>query len=621
MASQPKTSAKPKRLSQYGCTFPVETVMQGEMVKTDQLIIEMGMIQMGGQWTDLKTGKLVGNGLSFHYEEMRKLMWPHLDDHRWHRLCRDEILRNKITVIMGPGSSGKTHEASWVYLVEYLCFPDDTLVMVSSTEMRSLRLRVWGEITDLWQQARDRYPYLAGHLLESRTSIATDSLDDKEVDENRRVRDMRKGIVGIPTVQGHKNTGLGKWIGVKQKRVRLIADEAALMNSSFLSAFANLNKNVDFRAIVLGNPDDTTDPLGMAAEPIDGWGTVMDCQKTTVWDTRFLRGRCVNLIGTDSPNFDAQTLNKFPYLINEQKIQETLSFFPKDSPEYYSQCVGSMKISLMARRVITRQMCKDGLALDAPLWMNTDRLRIASLDAAYGGDRCMFGWGEFGLDNNNHQILCVYAPEVVPIVVGGEEPELQIARWIKHKCEDNRIDPENFFHDSTGRGALGTALARVWSSSCNPVEFGGRPTNRPVSLDMFITDEDTGHQRLKLSYEHYYNFVTELWFATSYAIQAKQIRNLSEEVMAEGCKRKWDYVSRGGSKVRQVEPKEDMKERTRQSPDMYDQFSILVEGARRRGFNIAKMGKEVDNKDDADWLTEESEEQERIIKNALLQHA
>lgn len=585
----------------------------------DALKIERYMIQMGGRWTDPKTGRVFGNGLSFHYEQMRKILWPNLDDHRWHRLCRDEILKNKVTVLMGPGSSGKTHEASWIYLCEYFCYPDETLVLVSSTDMRGLRLRVWGEITSLWQEAKDKFPYLPGELLDSRVAITTDKLDDKEVSEERRVRDMRKGIVGIPTVQGNKNVGLGKWIGVKQKRVRLIADEAALMGPTFLSAFSNLNKNIDFKAIVLGNPDDTTDPLGMAAEPLDGWGTQLDTNKTSVWATRFMGGTCVNLIGTDSPNFDDPP-DRFPYLINQKKIQETLSFFPKDSAEYYSQCIGSMKISLMARRVITRQMCRQFGALDLPKWMGTERTRVAGLDAAYGGDRCMFGMGDFGLDNEGNQILCLYPPEVVPIVVGKEDAEEQIARWVRHKCEDNAIDAENFFHDSTGRGSLGTALARHWSAACNPVEFGGKPTTRPVSLDFFITDEETGQRRLKLSCEHYYNFVTELWYAVRYAIESKQIRSLPEEVMDEGCKRHWDWVSRGGTKVIQIEPKEDMKLRTRQSPDAFDCLTIIVEGARRRGFHISKLAREVDEESGSNWLAEEADEQDRIIQSRMLQH-
>jgi hypothetical protein len=429
------TNAPAKTFAKYGLSWKEDF---------DALKIEMRMIREGGQWAD-KAGRLYGNGLSFHYEEMRKILWPHLDDHRWHSLCRDELLKHKITVFMGPGSSGKTHSASWVFLCEYFCFPQETLVLVSSTDVRGLRLRVWGEISDLWQQAKDKFDYLPGNLIDSRIAITTDALEDKEVDESKRVRDMRKGIVGIPTIQGNKTVGLGKWVGVKQKRIRLLADEAQLMGPSFLSAFANLNKNEDFRAALSGNPLDISDPLGMAAEPIDGWGSYMDVTKTTVWKTRFMGGVCVNLIGTDSPNFDLPGPARFKYLISREKIQETLSFFSKDSPEYYSQCVGSMKIAMMARRVITRQMCRDNNALEPAKWLNADRTRVSSLDAAYGGDRCMFGWGEFGTDIEGRQILYVYPPENVPIIVGKEEPEDQIARFVKHRCEDNRTEADNFF--------------------------------------------------------------------------------------------------------------------------------------------------------------------------------
>jgi hypothetical protein len=610
--STPITKAILNPTVQYGIRF------EGQY---DPLEIEMHMIRKGGKWKDLKSKKTLGNGLEFHYEQMRKLLWPHLDDHRWHQTCRNEIIKNKVTVLMGPGSAGKTHEASWMYLCEYLCFPNDTLVLVSSTDMRGLRLRVWGEISDLWQQAKDRFPYLPGNLIDSRVAITTDSLEDKAVDENRRVRDMRKGIVGIPTVQGSKQVGLGKWVGVKQKRIRLIADEAPMMGPSFLSAFSNLNKNEDFRAIILGNPVDISDPLGMAAEPVDGWGTQMEPDKTSVWQTKFMNGTCVNLIGTDSPNFDLPGPARYKYLISREKIADTLSFFPKDSSEYYSQCIGSMKISMMARRVITRTLCRQNDALGIVRWLGTDRIRVASLDAAYGGDRCMIGWGEFGLDVDGRQLLCVYEPVVVPIVVGNKEPEEQISLFTKNFCQNHAVEPENFFHDSTGRGSLGTALARVWSAACNPVEFGGKPTIRPVSLDHYITDEETGERRLKLAVEHYYNFVTELWFAARYTIEAGQLRGLREDVMDEGCKRQWDWVARGGSKVIQVEPKEEMKLRTRQSPDMFDQFVILVEGARRRGFQISKMAKTVAEESKDDWIDKTAREQEDVMTGALLQHA
>jgi len=108
------------------------------------LDVEMACIRKGGRW---KIGdKQCGNGLSFHYEAMRKILWPYLDDHRWNALCRDTILTSRVTVLLGCASSSKTHCAAWISLCEYFCFPDETCILVSSTDMQGLRLRVWGEI-------------------------------------------------------------------------------------------------------------------------------------------------------------------------------------------------------------------------------------------------------------------------------------------------------------------------------------------------------------------------------------------------------------------------------------------------------------------------------------------
>jgi hypothetical protein len=588
---------------------------------TNDLQIEMFMIQKGGKWKD---GPLTfGNGNSFHYEQVRKILWPHLDAHRWHELCRNEVLRegSTVTVLMGPGSSGKTHEASWIYLVEYFCFPQETCVLVSSTDIRGLRLRVWGEIAMLWEMATKRYDFLPGNLLDSKLAITTDSLDDGDFDD-RAVRDMRKGIIGIPTVQNGKFIGLGKWVGIKQKRVRLIADEASMMGSTFLSAFANLNKNESFSAIVLGNPNDPLDPLGKAAEPKEGWTEeYLEPDKTKVWDTRFMNGRCVNLIGLDSPNMDfpADQPTRYKYLISRKKIDETLSFFQKDSVEYFSQCVGSMKIGTMARRVITREMCRKFLANTEPIWAMGSTTKLAALDAAYGGDRCVLTLGEFGEDKDHKTILAVSAPVIVPISVkSGMEPEEQISHFCKQYCESHDVPPENFFHDSTGRGALGTSLARAWSAMTNPVEFGGAPTERPVSLDLYIYDQVTKQQRLKTGKEHYFRFLDELWFAVRYLIESGQFRGMTESVMEEGCMREWrDYNGK-----KRLETKEEMKERVGRSPDLFDSLSVLVEGARRRGLMISKLANNsVLIKKKPDALVKRAEAFNKLHKAKQLQNA
>jgi hypothetical protein len=579
-------------IDRYGAKWPKNA---------SDLQIEMAAIRQGGTWT--KEGATCGLGLSHHYEQMRRILWPHLDCHRWHVLCRDEILRNKVTVLMGPGSCGKTHEAAWIYLCEYLVFPQETCVLVSSTEIRGLRGRVWAEITMLWQMARDKFPSLPGNLLDSRLVLCTDELIKGD---NKKVRDIRRGIVGIPCVQNGKFVGLGKYSGWKQKRMRLIADEAQYMNVSFLSAFSNLDKNVDFRAVVLGNPNDPMDPLGLCAEPIDGWTNHLEPEKTSVWKTKFLNGTCVNLIGPDSPNFDfpADEPTRYPYLISREKIANTLSFFSKDSLEYYSQCIGVMKIGVLARRVITRDLCRQFQACENVIWKGTPLVKIYAVDAAYGGDRCVGGAVEFGLSIDGKLILSVHPPKIIPIRVGtGQEPEDQIAEYVRQDCETLGIPPENMFHDATGRGSLGTALARIWSAQTNPVEFGGNPTGRPVSLDLFILDPKTRQRRLMLCSEHYRNFVTELWYTIRYAIEAGQIRNLPEDVMDELCMRQWEKVN---FKI-QVEPKSGtaakpgMKERTGRSPDLGDWLAIAVEGARRRGFTIGKLANQ-ETETNLHWL-------------------
>lgn len=593
------------------------SVSTNKTPKADQqLADEFEAIRRGGK-------KL---GLPEHYKRACKLVWPHIDWHRWTDLCNKEIRRPgaKVTVLMGSGSTGKTNISGWEYLLEYYTNPQETLVLISSTDIRGLELRVLGEIKKLHQMAVDRFPWLAGNLIDSKHCITTDELEDDEAEERIRTRDLRKGVIGIPTVQGGKNVGLGKWQGIKQRHIRLIADDCTAMNNSFLSAFANLNNNIDFQAIVVGNPDDVLDPLGVASEPKDGWTSHLEPTKTEVWDTRFYNGRCVNLVGTDSPNFDfpPDQPAKYPYLVSHQKIQETLSAFPKDSFEYYSQCIGVMKISQLSRRVITRDLCRQFHAADDAVWDgDSPIIKVGATDAAYGGDRCIGGHAEFGKCIDGKVRLQFHPPHMVPVRISTGVPmaeEDSISAYEKKYFESNGVAPENYGHDSTGRGSLGTSLARIWSANCNPIEFGGAPSKRPVTMDTYTIDRTTGQRRLKRCDEHYSKFVTELWYSLRYAIEADQIRGLPEDVMNELCMRQWERVA--NDRI-EVESKLEMKERTRKSPDLGDWASIILEMARRRGFQISRLGGEPKKQTGQSWLTKSQEGYRELLKSKELVRA
>ena len=75
-----------------------------------------------------------------------------------------------------------------------------------------------------------------------------------------------------------------------------------------------------------------------------------------------------------------------------------------------------------------------------------------------------------------------------------------------------------------------------------------------------------------------------------------------------------------GNKV-EVESKDDMKQRIRKSPDLYDWFAIAVEGARQRNFKIQRIGQAVETKRLPDWLDKRNIELGELHKSRQLERA
>jgi len=547
------------------------------------------------------------------------LCWPKDDWHRWADLQLKTLAENVITVMIGPADSGKTYFAAKWALIEYWADPENTLVVISSTDMRGLELRVWGAIKQLFNRAVDRHTNLPGRPLESLHCIATDEIDD----EQERARTLNRGIICIPCLQGGRYTGLGKYHGVKAPRLRQVSDESQFMGETHLDALPNY-VGKDFKGAFLGNPLDPMDPLGRIAEPVDGWGSLVEPTKTTTWPTRMLGGTCINLVGTDSPNFDfpKDQPAKYSYLINWRKIETVKEFWGEDSQQYYSQCVGVMKTGLLNKRIITRDLCREHHALDKMVWKNEKQIKIYAIDAAYsgvGGDRCVAGWIEYGEGLDGVERIKVNPPKTIPISIkNNKQPEDQIAEYVQRDLDAYGIPPENCFYDSTGRGTLGAVFSAVFKNKVPvPVEFGGRPSRRPVRHDLYVIDKNEV-RRHKRCDEHFVDFVSELWFSSRYVIICDQLRELPEEVMREGCMR--EYGQSHGNKFF-VESKHDPKarERMRVSPDLYDWLVTAIEGARRKGFKIQKLGhSHTENGDAFSWLRKQRERHLNLVTSKML---
>lgn len=564
--------------------------------------IEMVMVREGGVFRGQ------GNGLFYHFKAFISEIWPEHVWHRWNELELECYLKYRIIGEMGPASAGKTRSAAIHVLSDYYPWSDCTTVLVSSTEREMLEMRVWGEIKMLHRQAQDRFPHLIpGQLVESRQRIITDGKF-----ENVEGRDFRNGICGVPCKKGGSYIGLGSFAGIKNKRLRLVADECHLMSRVFVDAISNLNKNADFKCVAMGNPKDTTDALGVICEPaahLGGWdGGIDQAPKTKTWPTRFDQGICVQLVGSDSPNLDGQL--GIP-LIDQKAIDADIAFYGKESLQFTMMDEGRMPRGQGLRRVITRQMCYKFGAMEEAIWKDDKRTRIGFLDAAYGsvgGDRCVYGELEFGLDPNGRQLLELEKTMIVPVSVEVNElPEDQIAMFVKEQCEASKIPPDHFGFDSTGRGTLVGAFGRLWSPNVVPIEFGGRPSERQVT---WIPSDQKMTCR-----EYYSKFVSELWYSVALIIQSSQFRGMTEEMMAEGSMREWGIV--GANKI-EVEPKDKMKVKTGRSPDLFDALVSGVELARRLGFVITMAVAKGALKIDDGWRQRLKERMDRLESNHRL---
>lgn len=567
----------------------------------DPLDIEFYMIKRGGQFPRKDNPKVIcGNGLFYHWKRAQELIWPDIPEvevkkrwHKWNEMQSKCYVEYGTIVVLGPASSGKTCSAATDVLTDYYLYPGCTSIIICSTTRERLEDRIWGEIKKYHKAAQARYPWLPGHLIEGRMRLVTDARSMAE-----EGRDFRNGVIGVACKHGDSYVGLGEFAGIKNKRVRLIGDELSLLPRVFVDALSNLDKNPDFKAMGLGNPKDTTDALGILAEPsssIGGWESDIDQSPgTKTWPTKRPNGVCLQLVGSDSPNLDGKL--GIP-IITQEQIDRDIAFYGKDSLQFTMMNEGRMPRGLGSHRVLTRQMCERFHAMNDPIWRDSNIKKIAFMDAGYGGDRCIFGELQFGraaeavIVNDVAQILSSQDPQEVvdkqllhlvdllnvPISVekGAELPEDQIVHFVQLQCNNRGISLDDFFYEPGMRTKLTVAFARITGKTGNPVDCMGKATEREVAAGMDVKCCD-----------FYANFITELWYRVRLVVEARQWRGMKQDVMWEFCSREWAKTV--GNKI-QVEPKDKMKLKTGRSPDMADAVAIGVEGAVQRGFSIAKM--------------------------------
>jgi len=158
----------------------------------------------------------------------------------------------------------------------------------------------------------------------------------------------------------------------------------------------------------------------------------------------------------------------------------------------------------------------------------------------------------------------------------------QIVHAIIAHCKERGIRPEDVAVDATGAGSpFCDILAGEWSNEFLRVGFGGKASDKRVSLNSHLTGE-----------ELYSNRVTELWMVGKEFIRTKQIYGISADLAKEMCVRRYELIKGASLRVR-AETKTELKQRVGYSPDIADAAFIGLELARQRhGFVAIDMPKD-----------------------------
>ena len=584
----------------------------------------MRLIRSGGYL--MVGGVRYGHGLFHHFREMESLIWPEDYHNRWTDWMLKILLEERIAVFGASKDAGKTRRVSKWALMDYWCHPHNTLFLMTSTTTRGLELRVYGDIKSLWERGTNRFPQLAGNPVDSKHGIFTDQLD-----ETAKTRDMRKGIIGIPTLTSegaYDGSALVEFAGIKQERRRLIGDEMQHISRDYLKVLYSMDSG-DFKAAFCGNMiADNGKALDIVAEPEGGWGSEGEIKKTTAWRNKY-NGVTLNLVGIDSPNLDPATKNKFKGMITQEAIDRAAKLpGAKDSIEWWSQIMGVRKAGAVSNRVLTVAEIESYDGFKDCVWSGQgDRTRVYAIDAGFGGDECVRTWLEFGEAVDGRKLVRFGDQKVIPILLSAVDSEgrkigaeKQIAKYARDDCDTLGIPSAHVFFDAGMYATLAVELAREMSPDVNAVNFGGTATERPVDNQTFLWDERTQSKRLKTWYEHVSKFVTELYFAVRLLAQCRQARMFPRAAAEEFGRRQWRYVSNNRY---ELEVKDEYKQRNGgESPDRADSLAIAIEGARRLGFTIESIpetGRE--KKPDDDYLEKELKRYRQERKTRTLHYS
>lgn len=487
---------------------------------------------------------------------------PLFDRHEWSERMILEACRNRFLSVGGSGSSGKSHVFAGWGIVNWLCAPDRTMVLMTSTTVREARKRIWGSVVRLLLPLR-------GVPIKLRDSVASANY----VNEDGKIIETA-GLALVAAERSRTREATAKIIGIKAKRIFLIADELGSIAESLIKeAVSNLTHNPQTQIIGLSNPASTYNAFGVWSEPRGGWGKV-DLNNDMEWETRY-KGKYIRFNALDSPNLALPEEEQYVYLPTKERIDDAIFNLGERSSLFRQMWLAVFHDADGTDGVYTEtEIRMSGGTNDAPLV--TVEANIAGFDPGFtnGGDQSILRFAAIGYDAAGNFVLR-YGDRVKireDMTDKSVPRTYQIARAIKKECERRGVEPANFAVDSTGAGApLADVIAQEFGDEILRVQFGGKASDRRVS----VSNPKTG-------YELYANRASEIWFVGKELLRTRQLRNIPAEMAVEMTSRSYLIKGQSAGARLAVEPKDSYRGRVGHSPDEADAGFVALELARAR---------------------------------------
>lgn len=541
-------------------------------------------------------------------------------------------VENDDIAFVGHAGSTKSYCMAGFAVFDFLADPDNTGVILTSTTLVEAKLRIWGHVCRLWNDAC-AHPDIMGEKNMPGKLVPSDGIIRYQIyDPKIRAlrRDDQRGLKLVAGSLAESKEGVEKMKGFHPPRLIVMMDELSDLSTQIPETVeSNLKKTESCKVCAGLNAKDLLDAGGIYCEPERGW------EETKTEELAEWKGKNGKIILRFDGKYSANKIlgeqlrrgeiteqeydaKKWAGLMDLEQWEKDVDNLGESSPNFLKQNRAIWPRAGSAEVIYTHDLLLKSGCKTKVIFLETP-IVLAALDPAFsnGGDRCILIKCHFGKALVIPPFQSTEVPaRIVNVLQYADHRNLndgidtskdrntQIAANAIAYLEDSstgHVLKKNFALDITGAGSwLATYLAEKWGPGFYQIAFHGNPTDRSASINRTpanLSGKQENEPKVITCKDYYEDRVSEIWGIGEQFLRAGQLKNIPEIILSQMNKRP---IDKGFRKIK-IMSKKKMKTK---SPDEADGFFMCLDLARERHSFLpaAKVKLDPKQEDDSDLL-------------------